>query len=49
MLMVLENRMLRKTFKPKKDKVKEKQRRIYKEEFYDVYCWPYIIQVIKSI
>jgi hypothetical protein len=35
--MVLENRMLRTTFEPKRDKVKEKERRIHKEELYNPY------------
>jgi len=35
--MVLENRLLRTTFGPKWEKVKEKERRIHNEELYNPY------------
>jgi CelD/BcsL family acetyltransferase involved in cellulose biosynthesis len=45
---VLENRVLRKIFEPKKDEVRAAWRRLQNEELTDLYSSPNIIQVIKS-
>jgi hypothetical protein len=47
--MVFENRVLRKTFGPKRDEVTEEWRRLHKEEFNDLYSSPNFIRMIKSI
>jgi len=44
---VLENRVLRKIFGPKKDEVTGEWRRLHKGEL-DYVCSPHIIRVIKS-
>jgi len=44
---VLENRMLRRIFGPKRDKVKGEWRTQYNEELNDLYFSPRIVQVIK--
>jgi len=46
-LRVFENRMLRRTFGPKRDKVKGEWIRLHSEELYYLYLSPNIIQVIK--
>ena len=45
---MLENRVVRNIFVPKRDKVKEYWRRQNKEEFHDLYSSLNIIRVIKS-
>jgi hypothetical protein len=46
-LKVLENRVLRRIFGPKRDKVTGEWRKLYNEELTDMYCSPNIVQVIK--
>ena len=48
MLRVLENRVLRKIFGPKRDEVTGEWRRLHNEEFNDLYCSPNIIRVTES-
>jgi hypothetical protein len=45
---VLENRVLRATFGPKRDEVTGEWRKLRNEEHYDQYCSPNIARVIKS-
>jgi hypothetical protein len=45
---VVENRVLRRIFGPKRDEVKGEWRRLHNEELYALYCSPNIIRVIKS-
>jgi len=45
---VFENRVLRRIFGPKRDKVKRKWRKLHNEELNDLYSTPNIVQVIKS-
>ena len=45
---MFENRVLRRTFGPKRDEVTGEWRKLYKEELNDLYCSPGIIRVIKS-
>jgi hypothetical protein len=45
---VFENRVLRKIFGPKRDKVTREWRRLHNKEFYDLYSSPNIIQVTES-
>ena len=45
---VFENRMLRRIFGPKRDKVTREWRKLYNEEFNDLYCSLNIVRVIKS-
>jgi hypothetical protein len=46
-LRVLENRMLRKVFGPKKDEVTASWRKLHDEELHDFYSSPSIIRIIK--
>jgi len=46
-LRVCENRLLRKTYEPKRDDVAEKWRELYNEELNDLYSSPNIIRVIE--
>jgi hypothetical protein len=45
---VFENRVLRRTFGPKRDKVTGEWRRLHNKELYDLYSSPGTIRVIKS-
>jgi hypothetical protein len=45
---VFENRVLRKTFVPKRDEVTGEWRRLRNEELYDVYSLSNISRVLKS-
>jgi hypothetical protein len=45
---VFQNRVLRKVFGPKRDKVTGEWRRLHKEELYDLYSLTNIIRVIES-
>jgi hypothetical protein len=45
---VLENRVLRRIFGPKRDEVKGEWRILHNEEFHDLYSSPSIIRIIKS-
>jgi hypothetical protein len=45
-LRVFENRVLRRIFGPKRDKVTGEWRRLYIEKLYDVYSSPNIFRVI---
>jgi hypothetical protein len=47
-LRVLENRVLRRIFGPKRDKVTGKWRRLHNDELNDLYSSPNIIRVIRS-
>jgi hypothetical protein len=47
-LRVFENRVLRKTFGPKRDEVTGEWRKLYNEELHDLYWSPTILRVIKS-
>jgi hypothetical protein len=47
-LRVSENRVLRRTFVPKRDKVTAELRKLHNEELNDLYSLPYIIRAIKS-
>jgi len=47
-LKVFENRVLRKIFVPKRQKVTGDWRKLYIEELNDLYCSPNIVRVIKS-
>ena len=46
-LRVLENRVLRRIFGSKRDKIKGKWRKLHNEELNDLYCSPHIILMIK--
>jgi len=46
-LRVLENRMLRRIFGPKREKVTKECRKLHNEEFNDLYPSPNIVRVIK--
>jgi hypothetical protein len=45
---VFENRVMRRIFGPKKDKVTEEWRKLHNEELRDLYSSPSIIRIIKS-
>jgi hypothetical protein len=47
-LRVLENRVLRRIFGPKREKVAGDWRRLHNEELHNVYALPDIIRVVKS-
>jgi hypothetical protein len=47
-LKVFENRVLRRTFVPKRDKVTGKWGELHNEELNDICCSPSIVRVIKS-
>ena len=47
-LTVFENRMLRRIFGPKRDKVTGEWRKLHNEELTDLCCTPNIIRVMKS-
>ena len=47
-LRVFNNRVLRKIFGHKRNEVIRECRRLHNKEFYDLYSWPNITQVIKS-
>jgi hypothetical protein len=47
-LIIFENRVLRRIFRPKRDRITGEQRRLHNEELNNVYSSPNIIQVIKS-
>jgi hypothetical protein len=47
-LRVFENRMLRRTFGPKRDEVTGEWRKLHNEELRDFYSSPLIIRIIKS-
>jgi hypothetical protein len=46
--MVFENRVLRRTFGPKRDEVTGEWRQLHNEELCDLHSSPSIVQVIKS-
>jgi len=46
-LRVFENRVLRRIFGPKRDKVTGELGKLHNEEFHDLYSSPNIVQVIK--
>jgi len=45
---VFENRVVRKIFEPKRDKVTGEWRKLHNEKLNDLYCSPSIVWVIKS-
>jgi hypothetical protein len=45
---VLENRVLRRIFGPKRDEVTQEYRRLHKEELYALYSSPNVTRVIKK-
>jgi hypothetical protein len=48
MLKVFENKALRKIFRPKRDEVTGRWRKLHNEELHDLYSLPSIIRIIKS-
>jgi hypothetical protein len=46
-LRVFENRVLRRIFGPKRDKVRKEWRKLHNEELNDLYFSPNIVRVIK--
>jgi hypothetical protein len=47
-VMVSENRVLRRIFGPKRDKVRGEWRKLHNEELHDLCCSPNVVWVIKS-
>ena len=47
-LRVFENRVLRRMFGPRRNKVTGEWRKLHNEELNDLYCSPNIVRVIKS-
>ena len=47
-VMLLENRVLRRIFGPKRDEVTGEWRKLHNEKLNDLYCSPNIVRVIKS-
>jgi hypothetical protein len=47
-LWIFDNRVIRRTFGPKKEKVAGGWRRLHNEELHNLYASPHIIRVIKS-
>jgi hypothetical protein len=45
---VFENRMLRRTFGPKRDEIIGGWRKLHNEEHHSLYCSPNVIRMIKS-
>jgi hypothetical protein len=45
---VFEDRVLRKTYGPKREEVTTEWRKVYNEELSDLYCSPNIVRMIKS-
>ena len=45
---MFENRVLRRIFGPRRDKVAGEWRKLHDEEINDLYCSPNIVRVIKS-
>jgi hypothetical protein len=48
-LRVLEYRVLRRIFRPKRDEVTGQWKRQHREKLYDMFSSPYIIQMIETI
>jgi hypothetical protein len=46
---VFENRVLRRIFGPERDEVTGEWRKLNNEELCDLYSWPSIIRMIKSL
>jgi hypothetical protein len=46
-VMLYENRVLRKIFGPKRNKLTEEWRKLHKEELYDLHCSANLIRVTK--
>jgi hypothetical protein len=45
---VFENRVLRRVFEPRRDKVTGEWRKLHNEELSDLYSLPNIVQMVKS-
>jgi len=45
---MLENRVLKRIFGPKRDEVTGELRKLHNEEFNDLYCSPNLVRVIKT-
>jgi hypothetical protein len=45
---VFENRVLRRVFEPKRDKVAGEWRKLHNEELNDLYSLPNVVRVVKS-